>query len=83
MADPRIIMAIARLPSRFGMRGFPKEIFRISPDASFVSEDHVMLYTQRQVTMKNAKKDFDPPAADWVDFCKGTEEEIRREITAA
>jgi hypothetical protein len=62
--------AIARFPSAFGLRGFPGGVFRISPTSSYVSGGRVMLYTER--------KDND----DWLDFSKGTESELRSEVTS-
>ena len=62
--------AIARFPSTFGLRGFPGNVFRISPTSSYVSGGRVMLYTER-------KDD-----GGWSDFSKGTESELRSEITS-
>ena len=62
--------AIARFPSTFGLRGFPGGVFRISPTSSYVSGGRVMLYTER--------KDND----DWLDFSKGTESELRSQVTS-
>jgi hypothetical protein len=60
--------AIARFPPTFGLRGFPGDVFRLSPTSSYVSGGSVMLYTQR--------KEGD----HWLDFSKGTEPELRGEI---
>jgi len=66
----QIRAAIARFPATFGLRGFPGDVFRISPTSSYVSGGRVMLYTER--------KDND----DWLDFSKGTESELRGEVTS-
>lgn len=68
--DSKIRDAIARFPPMFGLRGFPGDVFRLSPTSSYVSGGHVMLYTQR--------KDGD----HWSDFSKGTEPELRGEIVS-
>lgn len=60
--------AVARFPSTFGLRGFPGDVFRISPTSSYVSGGGVMLYTQRR------------DDGHWLDFSKGTEAELRREV---
>lgn len=68
--DEKIRDAIARFPSTFGMRGHPGDVFRLSPTASYIDDSRrVMLYTQRKV------------GGRWVDFAKGTESELRREVT--
>jgi hypothetical protein len=69
----KIDAAIARFPATFGLRGFPGETFRLSPDASYMAgpcmaPTHVMLYTQR---LHNG---------EWLDFAKGTEEELRAQV---
>jgi hypothetical protein len=68
--DEKIRDAIARFPSTFGLRGFPGALFRISPEASYVSGGRVMLYTQRKT------------GNQWLDFAKGSESELRREVTS-
>lgn len=66
--NAKIHDAIARFPPTFGLRGFPGDVFRLSPTSSYVSGGSVMLYTQR--------KEGD----HWLDFSKGTEPELRGEI---
>ena len=66
--DAKIRDALARFPPTFGLRGFPGDVFRLSPTSSYVSGGNVMLYTQR--------KEGD----HWLDFSKGTEPELRGEI---
>ena len=46
--DAKIRDAIARFPPTFGLRGFPGDVFRLSPTSSYVSGGNVMLYTQRK-----------------------------------
>lgn len=68
-ADEKIRAAIARFPATFGLRGFPGDVFRLSPTASYINDSgRVTLYTQR----KNGNQ--------WLDFAKGTEPELRREV---
>ena len=66
--DANICYAVARFPPTFGLRGFPGDMFRLSPMSSYISGGNVMLYTQR--------KEGD----HWLDFSKGTEPELRGEI---
>jgi hypothetical protein len=66
----KIRNAIANFPSTFGLRGFPGGVFRISPTSSYVSGGRVMLYTERKDN------------GDWLDFSKGTEAELRSEVTS-
>jgi hypothetical protein len=66
----KIRNAIARFPSTFGLRGFPGGVFRISPTSSYVSGERVMLYTERKDN------------GAWLDFSKGTESELRSEVTS-
>ena len=61
--------AAAQFPETFGLRAFPGERFRISPRASYMSGEKVVLYTQ--VRQGEA----------WVDFAKGTPAEIRAQVT--
>jgi hypothetical protein len=66
--DEKIRAAIARFPPTFGLRGFPGDVFRLSPTASYVSGGRVLLYTQRK------------DGNQWLDFAKETEPELRREV---
>jgi hypothetical protein len=70
-ADEKIRAAIARFPATFGLRGFPGDVFRLSPTASYINDSgRVTLYTQRK------------DGTQWLDFAKGTESELRREVTS-
>jgi len=64
--DEKIRTAIAKFPATFGLRGFPGDVFRISPTASY--SGRLTLYTQRKV------------GNQWLDFAKGSESELRREV---
>lgn len=66
--DEKIRAAIARFPPTFGLRGFPGDVFRLSPTSSYVSGGRVMLYTQRK------------DGNQWLDFAKETEPDLRREV---
>lgn len=68
--DEKIRAAIARFPATFGLRGFPGDVFRLSPAASYVDGQRVVLYTQRK------------DGNQWLDFAKGSESELRREVTS-
>lgn len=66
---PAVKAAIATFQATFGLRAFPGETFRIGASQSYYSDTYgIMLYTQRQ--------DGDR----WLDFAKGTPEELRRQI---
>jgi len=60
--------AIARFPETFGLRAFPGETFRIGVWESYYSQEKVLLYTQKLTK------------GEWVDFAKGTEDELRKQI---
>lgn len=66
--DEKIRAAIAKFPATFELRGFPGDVFRLSPSASYVSGQRVVLYTQRK------------DGNQWLDFSKGSESELRREV---
>jgi hypothetical protein len=69
-----VLDAIARFPETFGLRAYPGETFRIGVRESYFSDHQrqVLLYTQRQM-----------PDGQWRDFAKGSEEELRRQISGA
>lgn len=68
----RIKDAIAKFPATFGLKQW-SGTFRISEQASYINDsDEVILYTQ---TLS-----YDKQNEHWVDFAKGTEAELRREI---
>lgn len=69
-AKDAVANAIARFPKEFGLRAWPGARFQLGTRESYVSRGIVLLYTQ--------KKQQD---GSFSDFCKGTEEELRREIT--
>lgn len=65
----KIRTAIERFPATFGLRGYPGDVFRLSPTASYIDDSRrVMLYTQRKT------------GNQWLDFAKGSESELRREV---
>ena len=63
-----IAKVIATFPETFGLRGYPDYVFRIGKRESYFSGDTLNLYTQRLVKGK------------WVDFAKGSEDELRAQI---
>lgn len=69
--DEKIRAAIAKFPPTFELRGFPGDVFRLSPTSSYVSGQRVVLYTQRK------------DGNQWLDFSKGSESELRGEVTSA
>lgn len=74
--------AIARFPYTFGLRAFPGDVFRISASASYFTGPGecggtLMLYTQRLRNEPHKGHGGD----DWVDFAKGTEAELRAQMT--
>ena len=46
--DEKIRAAIAKFPPAFEMRGFPGDMFRLSPTSSYISGGRVVLYAQRK-----------------------------------
>ena len=59
------------VPPRFGLRGFPGEVFQVVRAASYYSDSYgTQLYTYRQ----------DSPG-EWLAFAKGSPSELRRRIT--
>jgi hypothetical protein len=69
----KIDKVIATFPETFGLYNFPGEVFRLSRRASYFTgfggSGTLMLYTERR------QKD-----GSWLDFAKGTESELRREV---
>lgn len=59
-------------PATFGLRAFPGDLFRVSRRASYYSKPEVQVYTQIW-----SEGDV------WLDFAKGTEQELRRELMPA
>jgi hypothetical protein len=72
----KIAAVIATFPETFGLRAFPGDTFRVSASASYFSGNGgtgtLNLYTQRR-----------NPDGVWCDFAKGTESELRAQITEA
>ena len=75
---------IATFPATFGLRAFPGDRFRIGERQSYfggAGNNTMMLYTQRLKTtqVKNgpSKGQYQD---EWVDFAKGTPEELRRQV---
>jgi len=61
----------ARFPHAFLLRDFPGETFRVSCADSYMNDNAVlMIYTQR----------WDVKEQTWLDFAKGTAEELSCEI---
>lgn len=61
---------ITSFPETFGLRAFPGDVFRVSEGSSYYSQTYgVMVYTERKLE-----------DGRWVDFCKGTPGELRREM---
>lgn len=74
--------AVAGFPDEFGLRGYPGKIFRASKVASYYSPgwnhgnwNQAPAAVQIQTQTKNE-------AGEWIDFAKGTEGELRREVVA-
>ena len=65
----RVQRAVSSFPAKFGLRGFPGEVFRVSERASYGSGGSPMLYTERRTE-----------TGEWVDFAKGREGELRAQI---
>lgn len=63
--------AVARFPGIFGLRAFPGKRFRVSESASHFAFGAVQLYLQMDCE------------DGWLDFAKGTESELRREVVGA
>lgn len=62
--------AIESFPEKFGLKGFPGKTFKISRHSSYINDaGEFMLYTM-----------VDNGDGQWLDFAKGTPEELRREI---
>jgi hypothetical protein len=65
---------IGTFPAEFGLRAYPGDRFRISESASFFRRfgdpSSIQLYTQRWCDEDGS----------WKDFCKGSEQELRRQV---
>jgi len=72
--EERVFAAIAKFPKRFGLRGFPGDVFRCSATDSYVNDDGIVtIYLER---LSPQRESF------WLAHSKGTEVEIQREIIA-
>ena len=70
--NPSIVEAIKLFPAEFGLRGFPGDVFRMSPEASYLSDRGLpILYTER----RNAD-------GSWSAFAKGCVAEMRSQVVA-
>lgn len=79
--------AIARFPKHFGLRAYPEKLFRIGVRESFVDDNgNPKLYTQvlahTQELPKLEQRGCNPHGYSWLDFAKGTEEELTRQLTS-
>ena len=69
MDQKRIDQAVAQIPERFGLFGFPGQVFSIKREACYVNDTgKVILYTQ--VLCEDR----------WLSFAKGTLSELLNEI---
>lgn len=83
-ADAAVKAACAQFPGTFQLRNHTGT-FRVSERSSYVSRGVVMLYTQRLLSVADYKSRYskpDEPTEEdrWVDFAKGTAEELNRNI---
>lgn len=67
--DPKMIHALAQFPGEFALVGFPGDVFRVCPGASFMRGNIPILYTQRLGA-----------SGEWIDFAKGTVDELRDQV---
>ena len=77
---PTIKEAIATFPATFGLRAYPGRVFSISESASYLGGgggDVIMLYTTIRTAAVQATGTF-----VWLDFCKGTVEELRAQVVS-
>jgi len=69
--DGMIAAAAGEFPATFGLRAFPRDVFRVSLRDSYVNDEgEVMLYTQRR-----------DERGQWLSFTKGSVLELKREAT--
>ncbi len=83
-ADAAVKAACAQFPTTFHLHAH-QGTFRVSERASYVSQGVVMVYTQRLLSVEEYKSRYSRPENPteedrWVDFAKGTTEELRRNI---
>ena len=75
---PTIKEAIATFPATFGLRAYPGRVFSISESASYLGGgggDVIMLYTTIRTVGHTG-------TFVWLDFCKGTVEELRAQVVS-
>lgn len=61
---------IASFPAKFGLAGWPGEVFRLSESSSYFNDyGELQLYVQRLT-----------PDGQWLDFAKGPVAEMRHEL---
>jgi hypothetical protein len=64
-----VAAALASFPRQFGLRGFPRDVFRCSETDSYVCDGSVVVYTERR-----------GEDGVWRAFAKGAPAEVRREM---
>ena len=70
LADQKVLRAeLASFPDKFGLRGFPGDVFRCSETDSYVDGLSIVIYTER------IRED-----GAWRAFAKGSPAEVRREL---
>jgi hypothetical protein len=83
-AKKDLAQAIKSFPKEFGLRAFPGKKFRVGVGQSFVGSQNntyiPMIYTQVYDPELAKRHGYKEP---WMDFAKGTVEELKREIVKA
>lgn len=73
MADRKVADAVAAFPERFGLRGFPGDVFRASPTASYVNDaGTVTVYVERLSPQRESY---------WLAHSKGSPAEVWSQLT--
>jgi len=70
MMQEAVEQAASQFPLVFGLRAFPGKRFKVGIAQSYISEGVVVLYTQV----------WNPERSIWVDFAKGTVDELSKEV---
>lgn len=68
--DEAITKAAAKFPAEFGLYAYPGKTFRVDLGSSYMSQGQVVLYTEIKM-----------PDGTWLDFAKGTPDELAAEVT--
>jgi hypothetical protein len=68
--EKEIDNAVALFPPAFGLRAYKDRLFRIERAACFYSTGQIVLYTSIYYAAQDR----------WLDFCKGTISDLKREI---